>query len=207
MTLTMPAYPVAWSNMPTIARVSLIAIAFQVGTGGIQNADYYIHRGLMGYPYATTCCHEQTSDHETSGNIRTPAENLAHIRSILKPSVTELAVTLGVSRQAIYDWQSGKAITTENAARLADLGRAADVFEAHGLNTSAQLLRRPIKSGKALFEIVRDGGSGETAALDLADRIKRELQQRQILTARLSGRKRPEMPGEDQGAPFMDELS
>lgn len=205
MTLTMPAYPAAWPNVPTMAKISLIAIAFQVGTGGIQNADYYIHRGIMGYPFASIICDQQTSDQEVSGNIRTPAENLIHIKDILKPSVTELAVTLGVSRQAIYDWQSGKAITADNAARLADLGRAADIFEVHGLNTSAQLIRRPIKSGKTLFEIVREGGSGETAARDLADRIKRELQQRQNLAARLSGRKRPDIPEEDRGTPLMDE--
>jgi hypothetical protein len=205
MALTMPAYPTAWPDISKIAKAGLIAVAFQVGTGGIPNADYYMNRGIMGYPYASIICFESNPTQEGSENIRTPAENLAHIKNVLKPSVTELALALDVSRQAIYDWQAGKAITSENAARLIDLGRAADIFDSHGLNTSAQLLRRPIKSGKTLFEIVREGGSGEAAAYDLIRRIKNELQQRQTLATRLAGRKRTET-GEDHGAPIMDEL-
>ncbi len=205
MAVTMPTYPTTWSDMSTIAKVSLIAVAFQVGTGGIPNADYYINRGIMGYPYASIICSEPNATQESSENIRTPAENLAHIKNILKPSVKELALALDVSRQAIYDWQAGKAITSENAARLIDLGRAADAFESHGLSASAQLLRRPVKFGKTLFEIVREGGSGEAAAYDLIRRIKRESQQRQTLATRLAGRKRTET-GEDYGAPMMDEL-
>jgi DNA-binding transcriptional regulator YiaG len=205
MVLALPAYPTAWPEIATIAKASLIAAAFQVGTGGIQNAEYYINRGMMGYAYASIICFEPNPSKENSENTRTPAENLSHIKNILKPSIKELAIALEVSRQAIYDWQAGKAITAENATRLIDLGRAADIFESHGLGTSAQLLRRPIRSGKTLFEIVREGGSGEAAAYDLVTRIKRELQQRQTLATRLAGRKRTET-GEDHGAPIMDEL-
>jgi transcriptional regulator with XRE-family HTH domain len=116
-----------------------------------------------------------------------------------------LAQALGVSRQAVYDWQNGKAIGAFNVARLADLAKAADVFAREGLTSPSQLLRRPIKGGKSFFELVREGGSAENAIRDLVSRVRRELLQRQVLAARLENRKRPEIPWEDYGSPVLDE--
>jgi transcriptional regulator with XRE-family HTH domain len=96
--------------------------------------------------------------------FRTPVENLEHIRSILNPTVTDMAELLRVSRQAIYDWQAGKPIATENALRLADLAQAADVFAVEGLRGSAEVLRRPIRNRKNFFALVGEGGSAENAA-------------------------------------------
>lgn len=203
---TAPVYPIAWSAMSVFARVSLVAVAFQVGTGGAPTADYYKQRGLKGYAYASTLCCDSSFDIDGSTTTRTPTEDLVHIRAILKPAVTDLALALGVSRQAVYDWQRGKPITTENATRVRDLARAADVFAAEGLTTSAQLLRRPIAGGKTLFDIARGGGSAEDAARILIHRVRRELQQRQMLATRLTNRKRPALPTEDYGAPMLDEL-
>ena len=117
----------------------------------------------------------------------------------------DLAHALGVSRQAVYDWQSGKQIAAENAARLPDLARAADVFAAEGLTASAGLLRRPIASGKRLFDIAREGGSAEEAAQKLIQMVRRELRQRQMLAGRLENRKRPSVPLDRYGVPMLDE--
>jgi hypothetical protein len=183
--------------------IGLIAIALQVGTGGAQTNDYYIQRGPMGYAFAP---YESAPRNDTQV-IRTPMEDLSHIRSILKPAITDLARALGVSRQAIYDWQNGKPIGAINAARLAGLARAADVFAAEGLTIPSQLLRRSINGGKTFFDIVRDGGSAENAIRELVARVRRELLQRQMLSARLATRKRPAIPWEDYGSPVLDEAS
>jgi transcriptional regulator with XRE-family HTH domain len=135
---------------------------------------------------------------------RTAAEYLALIRATLRSAVTDIAHALSVSRQAVYAWQNGKPIAAENAARLADLARAADVFATEGLTVSAYLLRRPIGSGKTIFDIVRDGGSAEHAARTLLQMTRRELQQRQMLEARLASRKRP-ICAEDYGTPILEE--
>jgi hypothetical protein len=197
--LTYPDVP----RYTSLIAAGVIAVALQVGTGGERTPDYYTQRGPKGYALVR---YEAVPSIEEPVDSRTPAENLTHVRAVLKPAVTDIAHALGVSRQAVYDWQNGKPIAVENAARLADLAHAADVFATEDLTTSAQILRRPIASGKTLFDIVRDGGSAEHAARKLVQMVRRELQQRQILAARLANRKRPAMPSEDYGAPILDEL-
>jgi predicted transcriptional regulator len=138
--------------------------------------------------------------------FRTPVENLEHIRSILNPTVTDMAELLRVSRQAIYDWQAGKPIATENALRLADLAQAADVFAVEGLRGSAEVLRRPIRNRKNFFALVEEGGSAENAARTLVEIVRTEARQRQALQKRLAGRKRPTREAfEEVGAPMLDE--
>lgn len=195
-------YPIARPGMTPAGVKGLTAIALQVGTGGVQTVDYYIQRGPMGYAFVAC---DPTPLFDEVVNARTPAEDLSHIRAVLRPAITDLADAMGVSRQAIYDWQRGKPISADNAARLADLARAADVFAGERLTASAQLLRRPIASGKRLFDIAREGGSAENAARKLAKMVRRELSQRQMLAERLANRKRPTMSSDSYGVPMLDE--
>ncbi|MEE1658344.1 hypothetical protein VB618_19265 [Microvirga sp. CF3062] len=177
------------------------AIGLQVGTGGSATAGYYIAKGGKGYPLAVY----DVSASDGLDADPTPRENLARIRTILKPTVTELANVLEVSRQAIYDWQNGQPITAENAAKLDDLARAADVFAAEGLTTSNQMLRRSIRGGKSFFDMVRFGGSAEEAARTLVQLIRKELEQRKAIDARLAARKRIPVTHHDLGMPSLDE--
>ena len=63
---------------------------------------------------------------------------------------------IGVSRQAVYDWQGGAKIASRHAERLADLARAADLFADEGLTATSQVLRRPIAAGRLSFlDVVR----------------------------------------------------
>jgi len=196
-------YPIWWPFASPISHVRVMAIAFEVGTGGQETVDYYALRGFKGYTFPIEL-RTVWSDNNNSSLVRTPMEDLSLIRKVLRPAVTDLAFTMGVSRQAVYDWQNGKQIAVENAARLADLARAADVIEEEGLTASPQLLRRPIVAGKTLFELVREGGSAEDAAKNLADRVRREMEQRQMLAVRLVNRKRRGSL-EGYGAPALDE--
>jgi transcriptional regulator with XRE-family HTH domain len=183
--------------------VTFTAIGLQVGTGGAATADYYIARGVKGYRLAS---YEPSLTPEgASGSVATPSENLTRIRTILKPTVTDLANLLGVSRQSIYDWQNGQPISAEHAEKLIELARAADVFAAEGLATNSQILRRSIKSGKNFFDLVRDGESAEGAARSLIQLTRKELAQRKALDARLAHRKRPEVSVQEFGLPMLDE--
>jgi hypothetical protein len=94
--------------MPLAVRILVVPIiCLGVGTGGAATLNYVKERGAKGYPYAIYDSSQKAVDVIAS---QTPAENLEHIRAVLRPTVTDLASVLGVSRQAIYDWQSGKAI-------------------------------------------------------------------------------------------------
>jgi transcriptional regulator with XRE-family HTH domain len=199
------AYPTARQRTFIYAGfvgLSLTATALAVGTGGQPTADYYRQRGVKGYALAA---YDPITDTQPLA-VRTPAEDLTHVRATFKPSVTELANALGVSRQAVYDWHQGKPVAPSNAARLADLARAADVLASEGLSTTGNVLRRPIIAGKSLFDIVRDGGSAEEAARKLLQIVQREQRQRERLTIRLAGRRQPVGPLEDYGPPMLDEI-
>jgi len=133
-------------------------------------------------------------------------ENISRIRAVLNPTVTDLARILKVSRQAIYDWQAGKPIAAENAARLAELVRAADLFAVEGLRGTSQAMRRPIKNGKNFFELVEGGSPADTAARRLIEIVRSEFRQREALRNRLAGRKRPSREAFGEiGAPMLDE--
>ena len=120
--------------------------------------------------------------------------------------MTDLAYAIGVSRQAVYDWQAGKPVAADNAARLADIGRAADVLAAEGVSASAQLIRRPIQSGQTLLDIVRSGGSAEQVASVLAGVVRREAHQRDKLSAQIASRPR-RADDVELGTPMLDEVA
>jgi transcriptional regulator with XRE-family HTH domain len=190
--------------MPLAVRILVVPIiGFGVGTGGATTLNYVKERGTRGYPYAIYDSSQKVADVVTS---QTPAENLEHIRAVLRPTVTDLAGVLGVSRQAIYDWQAGKAIAPENASRLSNLARAADVFAIEGLTVTSQVLRRPIRNGKNFFDLVREGSFADSTARKLVEIVRRESGQREALKNRLAGRTRPAREAfEEIGAPMLDE--
>jgi hypothetical protein len=205
MSTTSLALDAPRSRIPVVLGfiASLPVFGLQVGTGGATTIEYLKTRGSKGYAFAVS-----DSDRHIAvmASAASPAENLEHIRRVLQPNVTDLARALGVSRQAIYDWQAGRPIAADNVTRIEDLARAADLFAREGLQATAQVMRRPIRDGKNLFEIVRGGGSAEAAARTLMDMVRRELRQRERLKARLATRDRPTRSDfGDLGAPMLDE--
>lgn len=185
--------------------VATAALGFEVGTGGAATLEYVRERGNKGYPLAAYDLPRRPAN---ATAIRTPAQNLAHIRAVLKPTVTDLADVLGVSRQALYDWQSGKPVALENASRLSDLAGAADVFAVEGLTGSSEALHRTVRNGKNFFDLVREGGSADGTARSLIEILRSEFHQREVLKNRLAGRKRPSREAFDEiGAPMLDERS
>jgi len=190
--------------LPAVARSAPIGpLGLEVGTGGAATFVYVQSRGIMGYPFVG---YEWTGRVASAVAGPTIIENVSRIREVLNPTVTDLAGILHVSRQAIYDWQAGKPIAEENAARLAELVKAADLFAVEGLKGTSQTMRRPIKDGKNFFDLIKEGSPADTAARDLIEIIRREYRQREALRKRLAGRKRPSRDVfEDIGAPMLNE--
>jgi transcriptional regulator with XRE-family HTH domain len=178
-------------------------LGMEVGTGGAATFVYVRNRGNKGYPFAAYAWSGLVADVIVGPTV---IENISRIRAVLNPTVTDLAGTLGVSRQAIYDWQAGKPIAAENAIRLSDLARAADLFAVEGLRGTSQALRRPIKNGKNFFELVKEGSPADSAARGLIEIVRSEFHQREALRNRLAGRKRPSREAFGEiGAPMLDE--
>ncbi len=185
-----------------LAIAATLVIGMHVGTGGAETLSYYNQRSGMGYPLTAI---RRPIERVVLNALRDPSGDLEHIKKTLRISVTSLAKILGVSRQAVYDWQSGKPIADENAERLADLARAADVFVEANIEPSAQLFRRTILSGKGLLDIVQDGSSAESTARKLVDILRSEARQRERLQVRLATR--TSVDYSDAGIPMLDEES
>ena len=182
---------------------AVIDSAWLIGTGGIPTADYFSRRQEMGYKFLNV-------DPPPAPEIdayRSPAENVAHIREILKPAVSGFASLFCVSRQTIYDWQNGTQPAPEHKTKLEDLSKAADVFLMEGVPVTPYLLKRHIAGGKTLFDIVREGGSAEEAARQLSEMVLHEFQQRRMLDARLARRKPKATGYDDAGVPAFNERS
>lgn len=115
---------------------------------------------------------------------RTPSEDLARIRTIIKPAISDLANALHVSRQSVYNWINGETVADENAMRLRDLAEAADLLAHEKIAVNAPLLKRKFAGGKSLLQVVEAGESAKAATSQFIQIYKRESEQRQRLTAR-----------------------
>lgn len=187
-------------------KFKVLTVAFMVGTLGIATPTFIEKRSGTGTWNVIIPSNEPGANSEAArGWIRSPAEDLEHIRAVLKVSVTDLAASLGVARQALYNWRAGDSISAENAAKLDDLAQAADFFAATGIAGTPQLLKRKLPGGKTLLEIAREGGSTKYAAQTLAHMIENEIAQRKALDARLAKRKRSAIDVADIGRPMLDE--
>lgn len=168
---------VRWVGWMTAAGAALAAI----GTGGELSLNQLrnTQQVLRTSPVAEVAEIEQ---------VRTPGENLLRIREVLKPAVSDLAATFSVSRQSVYNWLNGEPVAEENAARLQDLAKAADVLAHEGVPISATLLKRKFFNGQTLMQVAQAGGSARDAALILAQIHKRETVQRERMAARFANR-------------------
>lgn len=135
----------------------------------------------------------------------TPIDDLARIRQVLKPTVLELANLFGVSRQAVYDWQSGAQPNGQTALRLAELARAADVFTLSDVTVNSQTLRRKVTGGVTVLDAVMNGNNAVELARQLVKTLQRENSQRERMAAQLAGRKSVRADSSDYGSPALDE--
>ena len=193
------------------------------GNGGLMRSfACYLAAGTMGlltpqavesrYANATSVApvhyNIEGAQHDAAYDVElepTPAENLAHIREVLKPTMFELASLFGVSRQTVYDWQQGSQPVPQTAQRLAQLARVADVFSAAGLSVDVKTLRRKVSGGGTLLDTVSSGGDAESVARSLLGTLKREALQRERRQEQLAGRKRVPAKPSDYGAPALSE--
>jgi transcriptional regulator with XRE-family HTH domain len=185
-----------------IRNFASITCAFVTGTLGLLTPDYFVQRNATSnWPLSLVW-----NEPAVLGDVERPtAQVLGRIREILKLTMTELAALFGVSRQTIYDWQSGKGISAVRADRLESLSKAADLFADSGLSILPRTLRRKLASGKTFFDVIRDEEPLEEATRSLITMLQREIEQREALDARLANRKRRPIDQADLGIPMLDE--
>ena len=150
-----------------------------VGTGGELSPEH-LQRSAQHPRYIVSVIEVE--------QVRTPGENLLRIREVLNPAISDLATTFGVSRTSVYNWLNGDPVADENAAKLYDLARAADVLVNEDVSIKTALLKRKFANGRTLMQVAQAGESAMNAALMLVQIHKREAVQRERMNARFANR-------------------
>lgn len=184
-----------------------LVLACLAGTGGNTDLQYVLSRNDQGYRFIRVDYLAPAISTGTTLDIRGAFETLNRVREVFRLSISDLAAACGVSRQAVYKWISGSSasLARDNQMRLDDLYRAAELFAERGVIGSAALLKRKDKSGRALLEAMRSGGSAQNWARSILDTLSLESRQRAMLDARLRGRKRIAPDTSEWGVPMMNE--
>jgi transcriptional regulator with XRE-family HTH domain len=178
--------PVTGGSFSVVQLVGWVATAgatlVRIGTGGelsferLRRSTEHVFHASANFEVAEV------------NRVRTPTENLLRTREVLNPAISDLATTLGVSRQSVYNWLNGDPIADENAAKLFDLAQAADVLAYEGIKINASVLKRKFTKGRTLLQVAQAGESARAAALLLVQIHKRETIQRERVNVRFANR-------------------
>lgn len=126
-----------------------------VGTGSMYNLDaapqWHSH-----LEHRSSLVLEKTHSSHSHFDVRTPKEHLENIRSILNPSISDLAILLDVSRQSIYKWLSQNSYPElEKFESIKTLSKIADMFSNANIKRAEVLLTMKDASGLSLFELLK----------------------------------------------------
>ena len=131
------------------------------------------------------------------------AYSVEGLKNALGANVTDLSNALGVTRQAVYNWLNGKGMIPENAAKLNDLAKAAEIFDKSHVRPNSHMLNRPVLDGRSFIQAVRSLPCSEMMARRVVEVMRRESQQRVLLAQRFA--RRPCADFSDAGVPHLDE--
>jgi DNA-binding transcriptional regulator YiaG len=152
-------------------------------TGGSNDLISVKDRFLNEHNYGT-----QLTQSKAGEETRSTIACLLRIREFFTPSVSDLAATLGVSRQTVYNWQDGEQPKDALAVKLSDLAIAADVLAQANIQFTGAIARRKFADGKTLFQVVESNNSASEAARMLVRIIETEAKQRKVMEARMINR-------------------
>ena len=195
-----PSVPRYSNAIPEASKFVIFTILMGVGTGGVLSPSFLGSKDF-GYRFYEVTRVPSFLKHAIQ---HSPAEDLADLKVYLGITVTDIAYALSVSRQAIYDWQAGKAITLENADRLAKMGRAGFAFHQAGFKPHRRLLLRALAEGRNALDLIREGNSPEIVMNQLVALLTKEARSWQQLQDRFEDRKGP-IDLTDMGISSLDE--
>ncbi len=100
----------------------------------------------------------ESSDRSSAPDVRSAVEHIENIRSVLSPSVADLANLFDITRQAVYKWLSGDSIPEpEKLRRIVKLSQIADAFNAEKISRASSLLKMKTFNGRSLMDLLKTG--------------------------------------------------
>ena len=89
-------------------------------------------------------------------DVRSPVEHIENIRTVLNPSVSDLAHLFDVTRQAVYKWLAGDSTPEEEKLkRIIKLSGIADTFKAANISRAGSLLKMKTFNGRSLLDLLK----------------------------------------------------
>ena len=89
-------------------------------------------------------------------DVRSPVEHIENIRTVLNPSVSDLASLFDVTRQAVYKWLAGDSTPEEvKLKRIINLSEIADTFKAANISRAGSLLKMKAFNGQSLLDLLK----------------------------------------------------
>ena len=152
---TSPTYPsIPRPQYVGSATVAIIACVLG-GTGSVFAIDNVSEWGPMLRSRVPNFCVQEVGSETVRPDIRSAIEHLANIRQVLNPAIADLAITFGVSRQAIYKWIGGESKPEpEKFKYIRSLSLVADAFQQAGVTRAAALLKLKAFDGRSLMDLL-----------------------------------------------------
>jgi transcriptional regulator with XRE-family HTH domain len=118
-------------------------------------------------------------------DARSPAHHLHNIKETLGLNISEIAVFLRVSRQAVYKWLANTSTPEEDKlARINALSTVADAFKKAGIQRGCALLNIKIINEQSLLDLIQSGRPYKQAlsALIREARISKSNHQKSVFS-------------------------
>jgi len=153
-----------------------IASYFMAGTFGIAAITMGTSPGNIPVRTSILSTDKNKNSITHSGVIAT---DINYVRSKGNLSVSEIAKTLQVSRQAVHDWMKNGSISDRNLEKLSKLIQVIEIFDNSGTQVSPYQMRRQINGGKSVLARLASGEDASEAAFSLIRSINTEKLQKE----------------------------
>lgn len=172
------------------------------GTGGLEGVAFY--RARQGYK----CFEIIRIEEKEVGKAYAPfADLMREVKTGFGRTMAHLPAVFGVSRQTLYNWQSGETPKEQHQGKVIELAAAARVFIETGFKPTPLALERTVANGKSLLQLLSEGASGTNTARRLVRIVQRGNESRKKLDALLGDREPTPLQVSDMGAPSLSEGS
>ncbi|WP_312298715.1 helix-turn-helix domain-containing protein [Atlantibacter hermannii] len=96
-------------------------------------------------------------------DLRTISDHMHNVKSVIAPSMSELAKDLNVTRQALYKWLSGESQpdVQANVDYIVELSKMADRLNEAGVKNAKALVKMKVFDGLSVMDIVKQGKKWE----------------------------------------------
>lgn len=191
-----------------IHAATALTVAAVVGTGGAMTFKMWEDLYARGYRVPRLEVERAFAAPRATAHQARGALALATIRDVMAVSVSALAKSFAVSRQAIYQWQRGEGISEKNVQRLLKLEAAALHLATRGV--PGEFARtRVLQGGKTILQLIAT--EPESDPIELVDALERllraEAEDRKRLAALLGNRKREPVDFDEIAPTYLDDKS